>query len=150
MNQVPHANNEIIDMEHVADSALDEIEAGQIVSGEIVTIDNEFVYVNVGSKSDGRIPIEEFKDKPEVGDVVDVLLKNKRLVDGMYQLSKTAAEYEKVWKDFIQKYYIDHINLIEDTELLKDCKMLFKEGTVTEKMQVLTLLSFIKQFLNSK
>jgi hypothetical protein len=52
--------------------------------------------------------------------------------------------------NFIENYYKTHINLIEDKELLEDSILLFKEGNASEKMQVLTLLSFIKQFLNSK
>ena len=104
MEQVPHDYNETIDMEHVADSALEEINTGSIVQGEIVTIDNDYVYVNVGTKSDGRVPLEEFHDKPEVGNLVDVMLKNKRLVDGMYQFSKKAADSEKRWQEFYHEY----------------------------------------------
>ncbi|HOO73068.1 MAG TPA: S1 RNA-binding domain-containing protein [Spirochaetota bacterium] len=104
MDQMPQEFNETIDMEHVADSALEEIVTGQIVPGEIVTIDSEFVYVNVGTKSDGRIPLEEFDKKPEVGEVVNVMLKHKRMKDGMYQFSHKAAEFEKRWQEFIKSY----------------------------------------------
>jgi len=104
MDQIPQEFNETIDMEHVADSALEDIAAGQIISGEIVTIDSDFAYVNVGTKSDGRIPIEEFETRPSVGDVVSVMLKHKKMKDGMYQFSHRAAEFEKGWQDFIQSY----------------------------------------------
>ncbi len=97
-------NNESINMEHVADSATDEILPGMIIQGEIVTIDSEYAYINVGTKSDGGIALEEFDSKPEVGDIVDVMLQNKRLVDGVYQFSKIAADVEKRWADFLQSY----------------------------------------------
>jgi len=95
--------NESIDMEQIADSALDEIKPGQIIHGEIVTIDNDYAYVNVGTKSDGRISLEEFDVPPSVGTVVDVMLQNRRIVDGVYQFSKKAAEEELVWSEFTRK-----------------------------------------------
>ncbi|PKL38059.1 MAG: hypothetical protein CVV44_12900 [Spirochaetae bacterium HGW-Spirochaetae-1] len=95
--------NESIDMEQIADSALDEIKPGQIIHGEIVTIDNDYAYVNVGTKSDGRISLEEFDVPPSVGTMVDVMLQNRRIVDGVYQFSKKAAEEELVWNEFTRK-----------------------------------------------
>jgi small subunit ribosomal protein S1 len=104
MDQMPQEYNETIDMEHVADSTLEDLKAGSIVRGEIVTIDSEFVYVNVGTKSDGRIPLEEFEKKPDVGEIHDVMLKSKKLVDGMYLFSRKGAEIEKRWHDFMNRY----------------------------------------------
>ncbi len=103
-------NSEAVDainMEHVADSALDSIQPGKIVRGEIVTIDSEYAYVNVGIKSDGGISLEEFDEKPQVGDVIDVMLQSRRLVDGVYQFSKIAADTEKRWQSFLETYKED-------------------------------------------
>ena len=94
--------NENIDMEHVADSTVEEIQPGMIVQGEIVTIDSEYAYVNVGMKTDGRIPIHEFEVKPEIGDTVPVMLQNKRMIDGMFQFSKNSASAEMGWKKFME------------------------------------------------
>ena len=94
--------NETINMEHVADSAFETIQTGKIIEGEIVTIDSEFAYVNVGTKSDGRIPIEEFDEEPIVGQNVNVMLQNKRLIDGMYQFSKKYADIERKWVTFTE------------------------------------------------
>ncbi len=91
-------------MEHVADSAMDDIEPGAIIKGEIVTIDSEYAYINVGAKSDGGIALEEFDEKPGIGDVIYVMLQSKRLVDGVYQFSKTAADVEKNWILFKESY----------------------------------------------
>ncbi|MBN2403773.1 MAG: S1 RNA-binding domain-containing protein [Spirochaetes bacterium] len=90
-----------IDMQQVADFAIDIIEPNKILTGEIVTIDDDFAYVNVGIKTDGRVKLDEFKIKPQIGDTIDVLLYNKRLVDGMYVFSKTAADREKRWVNFL-------------------------------------------------
>ena len=59
MSQFTDESFEAIDMESVADTALEEIQAGMIVRGEVVTVDSELAYGNVGTKSDGRIALEE-------------------------------------------------------------------------------------------
>ncbi|OHD69890.1 MAG: hypothetical protein A2W19_09200 [Spirochaetes bacterium RBG_16_49_21] len=96
--------NENIDMEHVADSAIEEIQTGVIVQGEIVTVDAEYAYVSVGTKTDGRIPIGEFDETPRIGQIVPVMLQNKRMIDGMYQFSKNSAEVQVRWEQFIGHY----------------------------------------------
>lgn len=104
MSSIKDDNFDAIDMESVADSALDELQQGMIVKGEIVTIDSDFAYVNVGTKSDGRVPLSEFESTPKVGDVFDVKLMSRKLVDGVYHFSRKAAESEKGWSDFISAY----------------------------------------------
>jgi small subunit ribosomal protein S1 len=93
-----------IDMQQVADFAIDILEPNKIFEGEIVTVDDSYAYVNVGIKTDGRVKLDEFKTKPQIGDKIDVLLLNKRLIDGMYVFSKTAADREKKWASFISMY----------------------------------------------
>ncbi len=106
-NLIPEIN-ENIDMEHVADSTMDDIQPGMIVQGEIVTIDSEYAYVNVGTKTDGRIPLHEFDEKPGIGDILPVMLQNKRLVDGMFQFSKNSASAELCWKKFMEWFDEGH------------------------------------------
>jgi len=104
MTSIKDDNFDAIDMESVADSALEELQQGMIVKGEIVTIDSDYAYVNVGAKSDGRVPLSEFETAPMVGDVFDIKLMSRKLVDGVYHFSKKAAESEKGWSDFIAAY----------------------------------------------
>lgn len=104
MDAVTRDLNENIDMEHVAESALDELLPGKMLTGEIVTLDNDYAYVNIGSKSDGRIPLDEFSERPAVGTAVTVMLQSRRLVDGLYQLSMKAAQAETNWQAFSDWY----------------------------------------------
>ena len=104
MTPITDDNFDAIDMESVADSALDELQPGMIVKGEIVTVDAGYAYVNVGTKSDGRVLLEEFETAPKVGEVYDVKLMNRKLVDGVYQFSRKAAMAEKGWKEFVEFY----------------------------------------------
>ena len=80
MDQIKEEYGESIDMEHVADSALDEIEPGSIITGEVVSVNGEYVYVSIGAKSDGRVSLDEFKNQPSVGEKLEVKLQGTRLV----------------------------------------------------------------------
>ena len=55
-------------------SRLSSVEEGQIVSGHIIEVGQETVFVDVGLKSEGRILIDEFSESPKVGSKVQVVL----------------------------------------------------------------------------
>lgn len=97
-------NNESISMEEVADAALDDVRPGSVLEGEIVTIDSDYAYVNVGSKSDGRIPLGEFDDEPAVGQSVPVIIRSPRLTDGVYECSTREARRAMQWEKFLEQY----------------------------------------------
>lgn len=91
------------------EESLRSIQEGEVVQGEIVQIDKEYVLVDIGYKSEGQIRIEEFID-PEgnitakVGDKVEVLLEKKETDEGLIILSKEKAAKIKIW-DEIKKVY---------------------------------------------
>jgi len=93
-----------ISMEHVANSAPEDIRPNTVLRGEIVTVDGEFAYVNVGAKSEGRVSLGEFETPPEVGTVIDVMLVSRRMVDGMFVFSKKQAEGRVKWRQFMEWY----------------------------------------------
>lgn len=68
------------------------IEDGKIVTGTVVQLNNEFVFVDVGYKSEGRIPVEEFMELPQVGDKVNVVIINKEGKGGQVIVSKKKAD----------------------------------------------------------
>ncbi len=72
--------------------SLDGIEDGQLVTGTVVQVNNEYVFVDVGYKSEGRIPAEEFDEVPAIGDSVLVLIVNKEGKGGQVIISKRKAE----------------------------------------------------------
>ncbi|MFO7459400.1 MAG: 30S ribosomal protein S1 [Desulfatiglandales bacterium] len=86
------------------EESLQSIQEGKVVSGEIVQIDEEFVLVDIGYKSEGQIRTSEFLNldgrlTAKVGDKVDVLLVRKENKDGRIILSKEKAGKAKVWDD---------------------------------------------------
>ncbi|MDY6932650.1 MAG: S1 RNA-binding domain-containing protein [Spirochaetota bacterium] len=104
MEELNENSEESIDMQEVTDTAFGVVPLGKVIQGEVVTVDDEFVYVNVGTKSDGRVSIDEFDINPEIGSVVEVMLVNRRMIDGMYVFSKRIAEEEKRWLKFIETH----------------------------------------------
>ena len=91
------------------EDSLKSIQEGEVVKGEIVQIDKEYVLVDIGYKSEGQINIQEFID-PEgnltanVGDKVDVLLERRENDEGVITLSKEKAAKIKIW-DQIKEIY---------------------------------------------
>jgi small subunit ribosomal protein S1 len=76
---------------------------GQVVSGTVMEVLGNHVIVDVGYKSEGMVPLQEFagpdgKPAVKVGDRVDVLLERSEDSDGYVVLSKEKAEKIKVWE----------------------------------------------------
>ena len=68
------------------------IEDGQIVTGTVVQLNNDYVFVDVGYKSEGKIPVDEFIELPKVGDKVNVAIVNKEGKGGQVIVSKKKAD----------------------------------------------------------
>lgn len=82
--------------------SLDEIENGQLVTGTVIQVDNECVFVDVGLKSEGRINIDEFPTIPEVNDQVNVVIVSKAVGNkGYINVSKKKADM-KLHKDVLK------------------------------------------------
>ncbi len=90
------------------DKSLEGIEEGQVVSGKILRITDKEVIVDVNFKSEGIIPISEFKNVHEFkpGDEINVFLEQVEDSEGQIILSKSRADFLKVW-DRIYKSYED-------------------------------------------
>jgi len=83
-----------------------EVEEGEVVRGRVVHIGTSEVLVDVGYKSEGAIPIDEFRHTgaPKVGDEIEVFLEAKEDSEGLIVLSKDKADKIKVW-DQISKAF---------------------------------------------
>jgi len=80
--------------------SLQDIEEGEVVRGTIVAIRDNEVLVDVGYKSEGTIPLEEFHRahlEPKVGEEIDVFLEMKEDAEGLIVLSKEKADKIRVW-----------------------------------------------------
>ena len=75
---------------------------GSVVEGTVVGIDDEFVTLDVGLKSEGRVPLREFgaagvKSELKIGDKVEVFVERMENKDGEAGLSREKARREESW-----------------------------------------------------
>ena len=77
---------------------------GDVVNGIIVEVQSDFVLVDINYKSEGLIPINEFRvvdgvRQVKVGDKVEVLIDRVENENGMIALSKDKADMLRAWTD---------------------------------------------------
>ncbi|NKC32325.1 30S ribosomal protein S1 [Falsiroseomonas selenitidurans] len=82
---------------------------GSVISGKIIRIDDDFAVVDVGLKSEGRVPLKEFApqgQKPEikVGDVVELFVERYEDRDGAIILSREKARREEAWTNLEKSF----------------------------------------------
>jgi small subunit ribosomal protein S1 len=85
---------------------------GEVVTGRIISVDKDYVLVDIGYKSEGQIRIREFIDEEgnitaKEGDSVEVMVEWWDEDDEVVVLSKEKAAKVKVWED-IKKAYDDN------------------------------------------
>ena len=73
-----------------------------ITTGKIISIENDIVTIDVGLKSEGRVPLSEFsrpghKSEVEVGDETEVFIENVDNSNGETLLSREKAVKQKAW-----------------------------------------------------
>ncbi len=101
-------------MQDLYDQSFKNIQEGEVLTGRVVQVSEDFVMVDIGYKSEGQISISEFKDEngviqANVGDEVDVLLEFHDDEDGSIHLSKEKAAKIKVWDDISRIYNDDGV-----------------------------------------
>ncbi len=88
------------------EQTIQEIQEGQILRGTVVEVRENEVLLDIGFKSEGVIPIEEFGEQAAVkeGDTFDVFLEKIENQDGLVVLSKERADFLKVWDKIKQAH----------------------------------------------
>ena len=84
------------------------IEDGQIVDGTVIQTADGYVFIDIGYRTEGRIPVQEFGSKlPKDGEKVTVVVLKKDGRNGP-EISYTKAQAKQLWKDF-RKYFDEKI-----------------------------------------
>lgn len=86
------------------DESFKRFQEGEVVTGRVISIDKDYVLVDIGYKSEGQIKIHEFKDENgkinvNPGDTVEVMVEWWDDEEERVVLSKEKAEKVKVWDD---------------------------------------------------
>ncbi|CDA42802.1 MAG: 30S ribosomal protein S1 [Bacteroidales bacterium] len=88
------------EQEKAYDATLGRVNENEIVDGTVISIGKREVVVNIGYKSDGIIPVNEFRYNPDlkVGDTVEVYVENQEDKRGQLVLSHKKARASKSWE----------------------------------------------------
>ncbi|MDA0832128.1 MAG: 30S ribosomal protein S1 [Planctomycetota bacterium] len=95
------------DLDTVYDQGSTTIGANQILDGVVLRVDGEEVLVDIGYKSEGIVPIDEWSDSDELpvpGQKVQVLLEEVEDEFGLIMLSKRKADRMREWEKVIQTH----------------------------------------------
>ncbi|WP_374448358.1 30S ribosomal protein S1, partial [Stella sp.] len=85
---------------------------GSVIKGTVVSVDGDFALIDVGLKSEGRVPLKEFSvagQPPEIktGDLVEVFLERMEDKNGEAVLSREKARREEAWSQ-LEKSFQDN------------------------------------------
>lgn len=91
------------------EQSFERVHEGDIIEGTIVAVTDKDVIVDVGFKSEGIIPKEEFidLDNLKVGDTVEVFLENPEDMEGQVLLSRRKVYFLRTWENLIKKHQND-------------------------------------------
>jgi len=98
-------------LEELYTNSLSSITEHEVIEGTVVAFSNREVVVNIGYKSDGVIPLNEFRYNPDlkVGDKIDIYVENKEDASGQMILSHKKARILKSWDRINEAYDKDEI-----------------------------------------
>ncbi|OGL47052.1 MAG: 30S ribosomal protein S1 [Candidatus Schekmanbacteria bacterium RBG_16_38_11] len=103
------------DMEKLYSETMRDFREGRVLKGRIIRINPDSVLVDIGYKSEGSIPLAEFKSESgeipplKVGEEIEVYLDKTEDKEGIIVLSKEKAEKIKVWDEITKAYESDQI-----------------------------------------
>ena len=88
------------EQEQAYDNTLGRVNENEVVEGTVISIGKREVVVNIGYKSDGIIPVSEFRYNPDlkIGDTVEVYIENQEDKRGQLVLSHKKARASKSWE----------------------------------------------------
>jgi small subunit ribosomal protein S1 len=87
-------------MTKLYEDTMREIKSGEIITGKIVSVSEKEVAIDIGFKSEGTVPIDEFDDPSSlnIGDTIEVFLESIEDQEGELVLSKKRADFARVWE----------------------------------------------------
>lgn len=93
-------------LEKLYDGTFSSFEDDDIIKGTVVGITTTDVILNIGYKSDGIIPLSEFRDQPELktGDEVEIYVVKKEDAKGHLNLSRKNAKLMRAWERITEAF----------------------------------------------
>ncbi len=88
------------EMDKIYGGTIASVSESEVVKGTVVGINDRDVILNIGFKSDGLVPLAEFKDMTnlKIGDIVDLFIEERENLMGQLVLSRRKAKLVKGWE----------------------------------------------------
>ncbi|NOZ61103.1 MAG: 30S ribosomal protein S1 [Calditrichaeota bacterium] len=122
-----YSDDEFEELQKLYEDTISDFVEGELVVGKILAISDKEVTVDIGFKSEGTVPLEEFSNRDELkaGDDVEVFLENIEDVDGQLILSRKKVDFIHNWERIVNSY--------ESGEILQGrCMRRIKGGIVVD------------------
>ena len=105
-------DEENLSMDEALEQSFPSFEPGEVIQATVVQVDRDAALVDVGMKTEIKIPKEELStgrvesasDVVQVGDTIDVKVMRTRGEEGMPVLSKREADFDKLWESIVRAY----------------------------------------------
>lgn len=106
------AEEEPISMDEAIEQSFPSFEPGEVIQATVVQVDRDAALVDVGTKTEIKIPKEELAtgkiesaaDVVQVGDTIDVKVVRTHGAEGTPVLSKREADFDKLWNSIVEAY----------------------------------------------
>ncbi|MBC8394473.1 MAG: 30S ribosomal protein S1 [Deltaproteobacteria bacterium] len=103
------SDNQSNDLMDMYEESFNRFQEGEVVTGKVISVDKDYVLVDIGYKSEGQIRVQEFKEEDgninaEVSDTVEVMVEWWDDEEEVVILSKEKAATIKVWDDIKNTY----------------------------------------------
>lgn len=105
-NTYDYTQEEFEQLANMYTESFRDVKQGEMVKGRLVRIQGDNVIIDVGFKSEGTIPRSEFGEdaKLEVGQEVEVVLESVEDLEGNLVLSKSRADFLRIWEKVIRAH----------------------------------------------
>lgn len=105
-NTYDYTQEEFEELANLYTESFRDVKQGELVKGRLVRIQDDNVIIDVGFKSEGTIPRSEFGEDAnlEVGQEVEVVLESVEDLEGNLVLSKSRADFLRIWEKVIRAH----------------------------------------------
>ncbi|HEX2868521.1 MAG TPA: 30S ribosomal protein S1 [Ignavibacteriales bacterium] len=105
-NSDEYSQEEMETLAKLYSQSFKDVKEGEIIKGKIVSIQGDSIILDVGFKSEGTIPKQEFNagDEIKIGEEVEIVIESVEDQEGNLVLSKKRADFLRIWNKIINAY----------------------------------------------
>ncbi|MCP3929644.1 MAG: 30S ribosomal protein S1, partial [Bacteroidetes bacterium] len=156
---LPYSETEIQDYLEQYESTLTSVLENEIVTGKVTSVNDGDVVLDISYKSDGLIPLSEFRDMPDlkIGDSIEVYVEQQEDVRGQLVISRRKAKLLRAWESIVDSFKNGTIikgTVISKTKggLIADCSGLetFLPGSQIDIKPIIDYDSYVGKTMEFK